>query len=1317
MVTRYFFLLVSAFAAMIVGAVAQTPPPPTLGAYRYYPTPPVFIENRGQWNTEARFLVKFPATNLWVSNNGTLTFDIFTAEKQVSPQKTRVRMPSSESQNIAGEVFRLSFGGGFQGFPQGIASQAGKFHYLTGNNSQRWNRGAALFQGVELENGDKRKITISAENTSQTGAMSLTTEFASRTDAEVFVLHTDGKQPISGSNGSVILQTPTRTVTLGAPAAWQVTSSGKQSVECAFVVVDSSSITLSFGKSDPVLPIVVAVPVLFSVVTGGASDDMCYSLAIDTNRISYITGETISADYPTTAGAYSRTIRAKDCFVTKYDAAGTGIVYSTFLGGTGEDNGYGIAVDAAGSAYITGSTTSNDFPATAGVFQTKRRDNPNTANTDCFVAKLTPDGSNLVYATYLGGKQPDVAKAIAVDFDGYAYIGGNTTSGTFGLQDSFPSTANAYSRTYNGGIDDGFVAKIGKTGTTLEYCSYIGGDSPDYVNALALGTDGALYVTGETLSPKTFPHTPFTIGQIATGLYECFITKFSPKADSLRYSVMVGGKGSDGGAAIAVDIFGNAFVTGYTESAEFPTTQGALDTAFNGVPGITRDAFILKLSPLADSLFYSTFFGGTGSDEAGGISIDVCGAAYISGLTNAKDFPLTPDALDATLNNGSGTQSDAFLTKINSTGNTLVYSTYLGGVNDDEANAIAVDATGAVYVAGTTLSGDFQRTGQFGNLQKNNTFLTKVQVGILPLSPEITPSGPTKFCDGSNVTLSTATNYRLYQWKFNGEDIDGATAPQISADKNGRYTVAVTDASGCTGTKEIAITVFPKPTVFAGRDTLVCPDSAIQLRALSTDSVRTYKWTPAAGLSNTDIPSPLARPAVTTDYIVTVMDTNNCVGSDTVRIVVVDSKNITVQQFPDTLFVCPNDSLSVKVGVINSSEAVMNVTIASSDPRFRMITSSANVPALDSVPVNLVFLGSSQVGTFSTRVSVGDICGNVKTSDITVFVGRPFVSAAPVADTTVCRGEPAERRFVVHNTARPPAALTISGGGGKFSANPAQIMVAGNDSSSFSISFAGDTIAGTYRSTFYIDDQCGGRDSVTVTVIVKGTPLVILPSGVSPAEAASGVDRTVNLNASDLLVLNESPNKTLGFTLLYDKTTLVLDTITSSQCNVSVVRPEIGKAVIRLENCAATVTNPLALAKFRTVVGETLTPAVQITDVIAGDKCIAAGTSPAEIVKMLPYGCEIRTLNVQLFASALRAVYPSPANDVLTVEYSTVEETDVRIALISAIGQTVALITDAQHKPGVYQARFQTDEIPAGSYLLIMDAGQYRNATPVLIAR
>lgn len=1308
-----FILCLALCATAFAAGYAQSPPDVRAGAFRYFAAPAAFVENRGQWPDAARFLAQFPAVNLWVTADAALMFDFHTRLSMPPAGKGKNAQNDGTPPAQTGEAVRLTFGGKA---PRGGSPQTGKVHYIQTIDPSRPTLTAPLYSEVNFTGKHGETLRFSAENSPKTGAIVLTATFPSAEIAAQCTLKTEGTTP-ELRGGAAMLGTTAGTMTFGAPQARQPSPAGDRTVAAEFIL-NGTELSFRLGDADPARPIIVAVPVLFSAVAGGAGDDECHAVALDTARTPYITGATVSADFPTTAGAYSRAVRAKDCFVAKFNGAGNALMYTTYLGGSGDDIGYALAVDAAGSAYIAGTTTSNDFPATSGAIQPRRGDNPNSANTDCFVAKLTPDGGNLIYATYLGGRQPDIAKALALDPNGACIIGGSTSSGAIGgVQDSFPITTRAFSRAYNGGGDDGFVAKISPDGKTLELCTYLGGNGGDYVNALALGNDGTIYATGETLSPTTFPHTPFTIGQRVKGQYECFITKFSPAGDSLRYSVLVGGEYSDGGKGITADIFGNCYVAGYTESRNFPASQGALDTAFNGIPQMTRDAFILKLSPKADSLLYSTFFGGEGSDEAAGIAIDVCGAAYIAGPTNSPALPVTPDAYDATLNNGSSAQRDAFLAKINSDGNTLVYSTFLGGAGDDDASDIAVDATGAVYVAGTTASGDFPKTSQFGNPLKNNAFLTKIQVGILPLSPDITPAGPVKFCDGGSVTLSTASNYRLYQWQFDGTDIPGATAPQISADKNGRYTVAVTDASGCTGTKDIVVTVFPKPRISAGSDTLICPDSAVILRAVSPDPVRFYRWSPPAGLSSTDIPTPLARPTKTTDYIVTVTDTNNCEHSDTVRVIVIGINDIAVRGLPDTLFVCPGDSLPLTIGIANANEAAMTVGVASSDPRFRVQNSAAVIAPADSALGRITFLGAAQPGTYSARISVSDVCGNVKTADIAVFAGVPVARTSAVSDTTVCLGETALRLVTVRNSARPPAAITISGGGGKFSAVAPQITVPGRDSALFQVLFSGDTVAGTHRATFYIDDQCGGRDSVTIAVVVKGTPLVIRAAGVSPAEAQPGVVRTVNIAASDLVPLNESPNKTMSFTVLFDKTTLVLDSVTSSQCAVSVVRPAAGRVLVRLENCAGTVANPLARAVFRTVVGETLTPAVQIADVVAGDKCIAPGASPADTVKMLPYGCEIRTLNVQLFGSALMSVYPSPADGAMTVEYSTVEETVVRITLVGALGQTAAVIADAPHKPGVYQARFPTADIPPGRYIVVMQAGQYRNAAPAFIAR
>lgn len=1312
MTIRLLLILTAVFAIFCDGKVHSAPS----GSHLQFNRTNGFIENCGQWNSSARFLAQFPSVNAWIDTSGSITFDIFARESASRLRKSPRNLSNRQTilrETFAGEVFQLNFGGKAT---SGKNVQSGATNYLKGNNATYWTKNAKSFSSVEIPTTTgKVNLSLGGGTVSEKSDITLKVEFSSLAEAESFHIASKGKNPVI-NNGNILFKTSAGTLSLTSPAALQIMPNGESlPVKCTYKLVDSA-VFFEFEKSVPSQRIVLAVPMIFSIVDGGSNNDFCYAAALDTMRAAYITGETLSADFPVTNGAYSGTLKSKDCFAVKYNTAGNNIVYATYLGGSADETGYGITVDALGSAFVTGITSSNDFPATTGAFQTKRRDNPISLNTDCFIAKLAPDGGSLVYATYLGGKQPDVAHGITIDFAGAAYICGWTTSGAFGPQDSFPTTQKAFSRAHNGGAEDGFVAKISPDGTQIIYCSYLGGDGGDYINALALGSDGTLYVTGETSSPK-FPRTPFTVGQRVKGEYECFISKFSKDADSLHYSVVIGGEGSDGGTGITADIFGNAYVAGYTASKEFPVTQGALDTAFNSISKSSRDAFVLKLTPKADSMLYSTFLGGTGDDEARGISIDVCGAAYIAGTTYSPNFPTTPDALDATLNNGTAEYNDAFVAKINSDGNTLIYSSYIGGTNNDEASCIAVDATGAVYVGGTTYSNDFTKTSQFGNILKGNVFLTKLQVGILPLSPDITPGGPTKFCDGSAVNLSTAANYRFYQWKFDGYDIPGATAPQISATKNGRYTVAVTDASGCTGSKDMMITVYPRPSVSAGGDVLICPDSSIRLRAVTTDSIISYQWMPATGLSSVNTPSPMASPRVTTDYIVTVTDVNKCVNSDTVRIVVVNPTDITLKQIPDTLFTCPGDSLATQIFARNSGEMNINAEFTSSDPRFRVQNPIVSVPAHDSIPVRIIFAGSAVVGSFSSRITVTDVCGNVKTENIAVFVGVPDTRIQAAADTTICLGEIALRQITVRNLARTPATLTISGSGGKFSSLTSEIQVGGKDSSVFSVSFSGENTAGRYSAAFYLDDQCGGHDSVEVSIIVKGTPVVIRPSGTTPAEAPPGTARIVDITASDLAPLNESPNKTMEFTLLYDKTTLVLDSIISSQCSISFVRQAIGKAVIRLVNCSDTVFNPLAQAIFSSVVGETLTPIVQVTNVVAGDKCIAPGTSPADTVKIIPYGCEIRTLNVQLFSTALQSVYPSPADEVLTAEYSTVEETVTRFTLMGVLGQTIKTLAETPHKPGVYQARFSMSDIPSGNYILIMEAGRYRAAYPVIIAK
>src|SRR5437867_2121639 len=308
------------------------------------------------------------------------------------------------------------------------------------------------------------------------------------------------------------------------------------------------------------------------------------------------------------------------------------LVYSTYLGGSGDELSFGIAVDAFGNAYVTGRTASADFPTTSGAFD-------NTFNggfNDVFVTKLNATGSALVYSTYLGGSRccGDGGQAIAVDIFGNAYVTGYTYSA------DFPTTPGAFDTVFDG-VLDAFVTKLNASGSALIYSTFLGSNSIG--RGIALDSSGSAYVTGEATAD--FPTTPGAYDTTFDGGDDVFVTKLNPDGSALVYSTFIGGNNdTDGDDAygIAVDTFGNAYVTGRTVSTDFPTTPGAFDVTFNGV----QDVFVTKLNGSGSTLVYSTSLGGSGNDIGAAIAVDSAGNAYVTGFTDSTDFPITRGAFD-----------------------------------------------------------------------------------------------------------------------------------------------------------------------------------------------------------------------------------------------------------------------------------------------------------------------------------------------------------------------------------------------------------------------------------------------------------------------------------------------------------------------------------------------------------------------------------------------------------------------------------------------------------------------------------------------
>ncbi|AJQ25637.1 SBBP repeat-containing protein [Pelosinus fermentans] len=384
------------------------------------------------------------------------------------------------------------------------------------------------------------------------------------------------------------------------------------------------------------------------------------------------------------------------------------LVYSTYLGGGEFNHSVGIAIDTSGNAYVTGPTSSPDFPTTPGAFQTSLK-----GPRDVFITKLNPTGSALVYSTYLGGLNSDESFAIAVDTTGNAYVTGFTDSL------DFPTTPGAFHPSPQNTFST-FVTKLNSTGNALVYSTYLAGGGFFTTNvgtAIAVDTSGSAYITGRARSPE-FPITPGAFQTSLKGLSDAFVSKLNPAGSALIYSTYLGGGSYDESLGIAVDTSGNAYVIGWTESTDFPTTPGAFQASLKG----PRDGFITKLNPTGSTLVYSTYFG---SDEPSDIAVDTSGNAYIIGTTDSADFFTTPGAFQTSLNG----QSNAFITKLNPAGSALVFSTYLGGSISDSGSGIAVDTFGNVYATGTTVSPDFPLTPDAFQTSLNgsmNIFITKL---------------------------------------------------------------------------------------------------------------------------------------------------------------------------------------------------------------------------------------------------------------------------------------------------------------------------------------------------------------------------------------------------------------------------------------------------------------------------------------------------------------------------------------------------------------------------------------------------------------
>ena len=671
-----------------------------------------FEENRGQTDSRVRFVARGAGYAFFITDTETVAV---LQKDNARPAVLRMRLAgASRHPRVAGD-----------------ALLEGKSNYLIGSDPSKWRTNVPQFGRVRLSEVYPGIDVVWYGNQNQ---IEYDFVVAPGRDPRQIRMRFDGAERIEiDASGDLVLHFAGGELRQRAPFVYQERGGSRHAVRARYRRLGARELAFALGPYDPALPLVIDPVLVWSTYLGGSGLDSAQAIAVDIFGNAYVTGFTTSSNFPTASPVQAAHTGGFDAFVTKIRGAGTAIVYSTYLGGSGQDLGQGIAVDGSGNAYVAGSTQSADFP-TANAIQSSAG-----GTDDAFVTKLNTAGTAIVYSTYLGGTLSDAAFGIDVDGSGNAYVAGITGSLDF-------PTANAV-QAANAGDFDAFATKLNAAGTAIVYSTYLGGSGDDQAAGVAVDGAGSAHLAGRTASTN-FP-TANALQASNAGSLDAFVTKLNAAGTALVYSTYLGGIGPEETGGVDVDGAGNAYVAGNTGSPNFPTAN-ALQASSAGA----SDVFVTKLNAAGTAFVYSTYLGGSGLENGFAVAVDGSGNAHVAGRTASTDFPTANASQPA---NAGGI--DAFAAKLNAAGSALVDSTYLGGSSHDDARAIAVDFLGSMYVAGFTTSSDFPTDtplqASFGGIE--DAFVTKLGASSADLEIEKEATGP--FVAGQDGTFTiTVTN-------------------------------------------------------------------------------------------------------------------------------------------------------------------------------------------------------------------------------------------------------------------------------------------------------------------------------------------------------------------------------------------------------------------------------------------------------------------------------------------------------------------------------------------------------------------------------
>jgi hypothetical protein len=1025
----------------------------------YGQLPLSFEPNAGQTDARVKFLSRGPGYTVFLTNDEAVLALSAGGSKRKSSASTALPMAgfrdlSSPRQEPAhtSAVLRMHLIGANKNAQVAGADQLpGTTNYFFGKDQSKWRTNVVnyrkvsyreVYPGIDLVYyGNQRQLEYDFVVAPGSDPGAINVSFAGAR-----------KMHLDDQTGDLILSTKGGDVHFHKPVAYQAADSAEQAkhyVESSFVLDAQNRVTFQLGAYDHSKALVIDPTLGYSTYLGGTGNDYATSIAVDSTGSAYVTGYTASTNFPTVAGAFQTTCGGGtacstthiNAFVTKLNSTGTALVYSTYLGGSTKDYGYGIAVDGSGDAFIVGTTYSLDFPVTAGVYQ-PACGGGSCVNGDVFITEINPTGSGLVYSTYLGGKTTNEGNAIALDSSGNAYVTGYTKSG------NFPVTAGVFQpicSSCKSAFVDAFITKINSSGTALVYSTFLGGSNADDAYAIAVDSSDNAYVTGYTYSTN-FPTTPGAFQTTLGAVTGVFVTKINSTASTMVYSTYLNGTATGTsacaacGSAIAVDAEGNAYVAGLTWETNFPTTPGAYQVTFGG--GF-HDAFVTKMNPTGTGLIYSTYIGGSNDDGATSIALDSSGTAYVKGNTFSSNFPTTPGAFSTTFT--AGLDSEAFVLLLNPSGSALDYSTFLGGVAGSEyglaTTMLALDnqVPPNIYVTGYTNSTTFPTTtGAFQTKRAGayDGFVTKFapspNVGLspglnfgnqndgttsAPLTITVTNTGnSTLTVSAVNITGANAADFKETNTCTTGGVAPQSTCainvtftPSISGTENA--TVSITDnapdspeSTTLTGVGEgtgPAVTLSPTSLTFATQ--VVGTASALQNVTLTNTGVATLTITSIATTGDFSQTNNCGTTvAVNASCTISVTFIPTTVGTRTGTVSVTDNAPASPQTVTltgtGTYVSWTPASLTFGPQTVGTSSAPQTITFTNNGPSKLTIKSilptgtdnkdftdtnncGTSLPSKSSCSINVTFTPTAK-GTRTANITISDYLGSNTTQNI-----------------------------------------------------------------------------------------------------------------------------------------------------------------------------------------------------------------------------------------------------------------------------------------------------------------------------------------------